>query len=90
MFSYLAGGLGIALPLALPIAAGSLTSFRRELLPVWVGWLGSGAVITCIASCGILLGPMDNGSVWYGILLVAAVLSLLWIFGTSLLLTRRT
>jgi hypothetical protein len=90
VLSYLAGGPGIALPLALPIAAGSLTSFRRELLPAWVGWLGTCAVIACIASSVMLLGPMDNGAVGYGILLVAAVLSLVWMFGTSLLLTRRT
>jgi hypothetical protein len=90
VFSYLAGGPGVAIPLALPIMAGSLTSFRRELLPAWVGWLGSGAVIACVISTGILLGPMSNSSVLYGVLLVAAVLSLIWMFGTSLLLTRRT
>ncbi len=90
VFSYLAGGPGIALPLALPIMAGSLTAFRRELLPAWVGWLGSGAVIACVISSGIMLGPMDNSSVWYGVLLIAAVLSLVWMFATSLLLTRRT
>jgi hypothetical protein len=90
VFSYLAGGPGIALPLALPIMAGSLTAFRRELLPAWVGWLGSGAVIACVISSGIMLGPMNNSSVWYGVLLIAAVLSLVWMFATSLLLTRRT
>jgi hypothetical protein len=90
VFSYLTGGPGITLPLALPIAAGSLTSFRRELLPAWVGWLGSAAAIACVASSGIFLGSMNNNSVWYGVLLVAAVLSLVWMFGTSLLLTRRT
>jgi len=90
VFSYLAGGPGIALPLALPIVAGSLTSFRRELLPAWVGWLGSAAVIACVISSGILLGPMNNSSFWYAVLLIAAVLSLVWMFGTSLLLIRRT
>ncbi len=90
VFSFLAGGPGVALPLALPIAAGSLTSFRRELLPGWVGWIGSGAVIACLASSGILLTPISNVSFWYGVLVAAAVLSLVWMFGTSLLLTRRT
>jgi len=90
VFSYLAGGPGITIPLALPIAAGSLTAFRRELLPAWAGWLGSAAVIACVLSTAILLGPMSNSSFWYGVLLVAAVLSLVWIFGTSVLLTRRT
>ncbi len=90
VFSYLAGGPGIALPLALPIMAGSLTAFRRELLPAWIGWLGSGAVVACLISSGIMLGPMNNSSFWYGVLLIAAVLSLVWMFATSLLLTRRT
>jgi len=59
-------------------------------LPAWVGWLGSAAVIACVISSGILLGPMNNSSFWYAMLLIAAVLSLVWMFGTSLLLIRRT
>lgn len=90
VLAYLAGGPGITLPLTLPIAASSLTSFRRQLLPGWVGWLGSVAVLACAASSAVLLSAMDNSSFGYGALIVAAVLSLIWMFGTSLLLTRRT
>ncbi|MBV8952782.1 MAG: DUF4386 family protein [Solirubrobacterales bacterium] len=84
--SYLAGGPGIAVPLALPVMAGSVTAFRRGLLPAWLGWLGTGAVAACVLSAGILLGPMSNSSFFYGVLLVAAILSLVWVFATSVML----
>jgi uncharacterized membrane protein len=50
--------------------------------------VGSAAVIACVALSGIFPRSMNNKSVWYGVLLVAAVLSLVLMFGTSLLLTR--
>jgi hypothetical protein len=87
--SYLAGGPGIAVPLALPVMSGSLIAFRRGMLPAWKGWLGTAAVAACALSAGVLLGPMNNGSFWYGVLLVAAVLGFVWVFVTSLLLAGR-
>jgi hypothetical protein len=87
--SYLAGGPGIAVPLALPVMAGSLTAFRRGLLPAWLGWLGTAAVVVCLLSAGILLGPMNNTSFWYGALLAAAVLGFIWVFVTSVMLAGR-
>jgi hypothetical protein len=69
--------------------AASVTAFRRGLLPAWLGWLGSAVVAACVLSAGILLGPMSNSSFFYGVLLVAAILSLVWVFATSVLLAAR-
>ena len=85
--SYLAGGPAIALPLALPIAAGAHVALRSTLLPRWTGWLGASAVLASLISASTLLGPMNNSSAFYGVLLLAAILGLLWTFVTSLILT---
>jgi hypothetical protein len=87
--SYLAGGPGIAVPLALPVMSGSLIAFRRGLLPAWLGWLGTAAVAACVLSSAVVLAPMNNTSFWYGVLLAAAVLGLAWVFVTSVLLAGR-
>jgi hypothetical protein len=89
VLSYLAGGPGAAVPLALPIAAGSLVALRgSRILPRWTGWLGAGAVAVSLLSASTLLGPMDNSSLLYGVLLLAAVLGFLWLVLTSVLLVR--
>jgi len=86
ILSYLAGGPAIAAPLALPVAAGAILALRRVLLPRWTGWLGTAAVAASLLSATTLLGPMNNTSVTYAILLLAAVLALLWTFIASILL----
>jgi hypothetical protein len=43
-----------------------------------------------LISVVVLLGPMNNTSASYGILLFAAVLGLAWIFATSLVLAARS
>jgi hypothetical protein len=89
VISYLAGGPAIAIPLSLPIAAVALVTLRDELLPRWIGWLGVSAVVMSLISAGTLLGPMNNSSALYGILLIAATLSFAWTFATSVLLAIR-
>lgn len=44
------------------------------------------AVVFSVLSAGILLGPMNNSSAWYGVLLLAAVLGFVWTFVTSIAL----
>lgn len=87
--SYLAGGPGVAVPLVLPIAAGVLAALRYGLLPRWTGWLGVSAAGVSLISAATLLGPMNNSSALYGVLLLAAILSFVWIFGTSVLLAAQ-
>jgi hypothetical protein len=86
VLSYLAGGPAIAVPLALPVAAGAILALRRALLPRWTGWLGCVAAPMGAVSAVVLLGPMNNSSVSYGILLLAAILGFLWTFVTSVAL----
>ncbi len=85
VISYLAGGPAVAVPLALMIAV-TIRSLRQPTLPRWTGWLGVSAVVFSVLSAGILLGPMNNSSAWYGVLLLAAVLGFVWTFVTSIAL----
>ena len=86
VMSYLAGGPAIAIPLALSIAAGATLALRGVLLPRWVGWLGCAAAALCFTSAATFLGPMNNSSATYAILLLAAITGFLWIFATSIAL----
>lgn len=89
VLSYLAGGPAIALPLALMVAVVAATTLREQLLARWIGWFGV-VTATCGAACaGALLGPMDNRSATYGILLLGAVLMFAWLIVTSVALIVR-
>jgi hypothetical protein len=87
VISYLAGGPAIALPLALLIAAAVLGGGLS--LPRWSQWLGLVAAVVSIASAVTLLGPMNNSSAAYGVLLLAAVLGFAWVAAASVLLALR-
>ena len=89
VLSYLAGGPAIAVPLALPIGAGAAAAFRGGGLQRWTGWLGVVAAAVSLGSAATLLGPMNNSSALYGLLLLAAILGFAWIFLTSVLLAMR-
>jgi hypothetical protein len=78
VLSYLAGGPGIAVPLALPLAAGLSLGTGRALRA-----LAAVAAVFCVVSSVSVLGPMNNSSAAYGILLVAAVLGFAWTFLAS-------
>lgn len=82
--SYLAGGPAITLPLALLIAALVPTALHRGLLPRWIGWLGIAAVAASLASTLTFLGPTNNHSAIYAILLLAALLGFAWLAAVSL------
>lgn len=58
---------------------------NRLLLPRWIGWLG--IVTASLASALTMLGPIDNPSAIYAILLLAAVLGVAWFVSASLTLT---
>jgi len=89
VLSYLAGGIAITLPLALMIGSATTLALQSELLPRWIGWLGAPATGVSLSSASMLLGPTNNRSAFYGILLIAAVLGFAWLFTTSLWLALR-
>ena len=79
VLSYLAGGPGIAVPLALSAVAGLALGTGRALRALAVV-----AAVFCVASAASVPGPMNNSSAAYGILLGAAVLGFAWVFLVSL------
>jgi hypothetical protein len=89
VLSYLTGGAAIAVPLALPVAASALAALRHGMLPRWTGWLGVLAAAVGLICAATVLGPMNNSSALYGILLVGAILLFAWTFATSVLLAAR-
>jgi hypothetical protein len=89
VLSYLAGGPAITVFLTLPIGAVSVRSLREGGLPRWCGRLGVAALVVSAASALWLLGPMDNRSALYGVLLLAAVLGFGWLVAVSVVLARR-
>jgi hypothetical protein len=89
LLSYLAGGPAIAVPLAPLIGACSLVALRGGVIPGWVAWLGFFAAGLSLAAATMLLGPADNNSPLFGLLLVAAGLAFLWVLVTSVVLVAR-
>jgi hypothetical protein len=89
VFSYLAGGPAVAVPLALTAGAFAAAIRRERTLPVWLWWLSAVAVVLGGASVTTLLGPTDNSSLAYGVLLLGAVALFAWLVASSLVLARR-
>jgi hypothetical protein len=85
MLSYLAGGPGISVALALPAIAGLRLGAGRALRALSVA-----AAIFCVAAAVSLAGPMNNSSYAYGILLAAAVFGFAWVFCVSVWLARQS
>jgi hypothetical protein len=83
--SYLAGGPAITVPLALA----AIAVVTERLVPGWSRWLALAAAIVGLACATTILGPTDNRSATYGILLLGAALMFAWLLVTSLLLARR-
>jgi hypothetical protein len=90
VLSYLAGGPAIAVPLVATVGVVAAATLREHILARWTGWLG---VVTagCGAACtSTFLGPSNNHSATYGILLLGALLMFAWLLLTSIDLVART
>jgi hypothetical protein len=86
VISYLTGGPAIAVALALPIGIVSAATRGTLLLPGWTVVLGLAATVVSLLSAVSLLGPMNNSSLTYAVLLIAAVLAFAWTFSVSVVL----
>ena len=62
---------------------------HERTLPGWLYWLSIVAAVLGVASATTMLGPTNNSSLVYGILLLAAVLLFAWLVASSLVLVRR-
>jgi hypothetical protein len=89
VLSYLAGGPAIALPLVPMIAVVAAATLRERILARWTGWLGVLTAAWGAACATTFLGPANNQSATYGILLLGAVLMFAWLVITSVALIAR-
>jgi hypothetical protein len=83
--------LGSAGAELLPSARGAFAAAIRgdRTFPGWLWWLSIVAVVLGAASAITMLGPTDNSSLVYGVLLLAAVVLFAWLVASSLVLVRR-
>jgi hypothetical protein len=86
VLSYLAGGPAIAVPLALMVGVVAAAALREQILARWTGWLGVITAVCGAACASTFLGPANNHSATYGILLLGAVLMFVWLAVTSIAL----
>lgn len=84
VLSYLAGGPAIAVPLVPMVAIVAAATLREHILARWTGWLGVVAAVFGAACASTLLGPTNNHSATYAILLLGAVLMFAWLVVTSI------
>lgn len=84
VLSYLTGGPAIAVPLVATVGVVAATTLREQILPRWTGWLGVVTAVCGAACATTLLGPMNNSSPAYGVLLLGAVLMFFWLLATSI------
>ena len=89
VLSYLAGGPAIAVPLVPMIAVVAAATLREQILARWTGWLGVVTALCGAACASTFLGPTNNRSATYGILLLGAVLMFAWLVVTSISLIAR-
>jgi len=89
VLSYLAGGPAIAVPLVPMVGVVAAAALREQVLARWTGWLGVVAAAGGAASASTFLGPTNNHSATYGILLLGAMLMFAWLIVTSIAFVRR-
>ncbi|MGH2884504.1 MAG: hypothetical protein ACRDPA_17705, partial [Solirubrobacteraceae bacterium] len=77
-------GPAIAVPLVPMVAIVAAATLREHILARWTGWLGVVAAVFGAASASTLLGPTNNHSATYAILLLGAVLMFAWLVVTSI------
>jgi hypothetical protein len=90
VLSYLAGGPAIAVPLVPMVAIVAAAALREQILARWIGWLGVVTAVCGAACASTFLGPTNNRSAKYGVLLLGAVLMFAWLVITSIALITRT
>ncbi len=90
VLSYLAGGPAIGVPLALTAGAFAAAIRRERTLPGWLWWLSTVAAVLGVATVTTLLGPTNNSSAAYGLLLLGAVALFAWLAASSAVLLGRT
>lgn len=79
-----------ALPLVLMVGVVAAETLRERILARWTGWLGVVAALCGAACASTLLGPTNNHSAEYGILLLGASLMFAWLVVTSIAFVART
>jgi hypothetical protein len=89
VLSYLAGGPAIAVPLVPMVGVVAAATLREQILARWTGWLGVVTAVSGAACASTFLGPTNNHSATYGILLFGAVLMFAWLVVTSIALITR-
>jgi hypothetical protein len=83
VLSYLTGGQALALSFAGLIGATSVIALRTGALPRWIGRLGAATVgLSVLSIAWLIWAPAFN------LLLLAAGLTFLWLFATSIVLIR--
>lgn len=90
VLSYLAGGPAIGVPLALTAGAFAAAIRGERTFSVWLWWLSVVATVFGVATATTLLGPTNNSSAAYGVLLLGAVALFAWLVASSVVLLRRT
>jgi drug/metabolite transporter (DMT)-like permease len=90
VLSYLAGGPAIAVPLVPTVGVVAAATLREHLFARWTGWLGVVTAVCGAACASTFLGPTNNRSATYGVLLLGAVLMFAWLVVTSIALIART
>lgn len=83
VLSYLAGGPAIVVPLVPMVGVVAAATLREQILARWTGWFGVVTALCGAACASTLLGPTNNHSATYGILLLGAVLMFAWLLVTS-------
>jgi hypothetical protein len=89
VLSYLAGGPAIGVPLALTAGEFAAVVRRERTHPAWLWWLSTAAAVLGVATVTTLLGPTNNSSAAYGVLLLGAVALFAWLAASSVVLVGR-
>jgi hypothetical protein len=89
VLSYLAGGPAIAVPMVPMVGVMAASTLREQILPRWTGWLGVISAVCGAACASTFLGPSNNHSATYGILLLGAILMFAWLALVSIALVAR-
>ena len=63
---------------------------RERTLPGWLWWLSTVAAVLGVATVTTLLGPANNSSAAYGLLLLGAIALFAWLAASSAVLLGRT